>query len=358
MTATIRDAAGSLLVVGLSGTELTGLERAWLKLVRPAGIILFRRNIAEAAQSRSLLSESISYCQNFNLRCVDIEGGTVDRLRDAMAPMPSAQAVARTGKPALMRRHGELIAKEASAFGFNTTLAPVLDLALPESAAVMGTRAVSPNPLHVVTYARNLLAGLAAQGVVGCGKHFPGLGGGTLDSHLETPKISRSWTQLWSEDLVPYQQLARDLPMVMVNHAAYPQTRGGELPATASVFWITTVLKKRIGYKGLIFSDDMEMGGILKAAPIEEAVVLAVRAGIHLMEICHSPELILRGFEALIAEAERSAVFRKLLIERAAISGRLRKARFGNPMTRALSEKQLAALRGEVKMFTAKVEGS
>jgi beta-N-acetylhexosaminidase len=102
----------------------------------------------------------------------------------------------------------------------------------------------------------------------------------------------------------------------------------------------------------------MEMGGILKAAPIEEAVVLAVRAGIHLMEICHSPELILRGFEALIAEAERSAVFRKLLIERAAISGRLRKARFGNPMTRALSEKQLAALRGEVKMFTAKVEGS
>jgi beta-N-acetylhexosaminidase len=146
--------------------------------------------------------------------------------------------------------------------------------------------------------------------------------------------------------------------MVMVNHAAYPQTRGGELPATASAFWITTVLKKRIGYKGLIFSDDMEMGGILKAAPIEEAVVLAVRAGIHLMEICHSPELILRGFEALIAEAERSAVFRKLLIERAAISGRLRKARFGNPMTRALSEKQLAALRGEVKMFTAKVEGS
>jgi beta-N-acetylhexosaminidase len=257
-----------------------------------------------------------------------------------------------------MRRHGELIAREALAFGFNTTLAPVLDLALPVSAAVMGSRVTSPNPLHVVTYARNLLAGLAAQGVVGCGKHFPGLGGGTLDSHLETPKISRSWTQLWSEVLVPYQQLARDLPMVMVNHAAYPQTRGGELPATASAFWITTVLKKRIGYKGLIFSDDMEMGGILKAAPIEEAVVLAVRAGIHLMEICHSPELILRGFEALIAEAERSAVFRKLLIERAAISGRLRKARFGNPMTRALSEKQLAALRGEVKMFTAKVEGS
>jgi beta-N-acetylhexosaminidase len=360
MTVTIRGAAGSLLVVGLSGTELTGLERAWLKLVRPSGIILFRRNIVEAGQTRALFSESISYCQNFNLRCVDIEGGTVDRLRDAVAPMPSAQTVAQTaigaGKPALMRRHGELIAKEALAFGFNTTLAPVLDLARPESAAVMGTRAASPNPLDVVTYVRNFLAGLTAQGVVGCGKHFPGLGGGTLDSHLETPSIGRSWAELWREDLVPYRQLARDLPMAMVNHASYPKTRGGDCPATASAFWITTVLKKRIGYKGLIFSDDMEMGGILKAAPIEEAVILALRAGIHLMEICHSPELILRGYEALIGEAERSATFRKLLIERAAISARLRKARFGYPMTMALSAKRLMALRDEIKMFVAKIE--
>jgi beta-N-acetylhexosaminidase len=98
------------------------------------------------------------------------------------------------------------------------------------------------------------------------------------------------------------------------------------------------------------------MGGILKAAPIEEAVILAVRAGIHLMEICHSPELILRGFEALIAETERSAAFRKLLLERASISGRLRKARFGNPIARAFSVKRFAALRGEVQMFAAEVE--
>jgi len=362
MTATIRQAAGSLLVVGLSGMELTGLERAWLKLVGPSGIILFRRNITEAAQARTLLSESTGYCQNFNLRCVDIEGGAVDRLRDAVAPMPSAQAVAQaaiqTGKIALMRRHGELIAKEVSAFGFNTTLAPVMDLALPESAAVMGTRAVSSNHLDVVTYARNFQAGLAAHGVAGCGKHFPGLGGGTLDSHLETPVITRSWKELWREDLVPYQQLAAELPMVMVNHAAYPKTRGGNTPATASAFWITTVLQKRIGYRGLIFSDDMEMGGILKAAPIEEAVILAVRAGIHLMEICHSPELILRGYEALITEAERSAPFRKLLLERAEVSGRLRKARFNKPPTRALSAKQLTKLRDEVKVFAAEIQRS
>src|ERR1700722_8395950 len=98
MTTNIRQAAGSLLVVGLSGTELTGLERAWLKLIRPSGIILFRRNIADAKQTRALLTEATSYCNDANLRCVDIEGGTVDRLREAAAPMSSAQAVAQTGK--------------------------------------------------------------------------------------------------------------------------------------------------------------------------------------------------------------------------------------------------------------------
>ena len=140
----MRQAAGSLLVVGLGGTELTGLERAWLKLVRPAGVILFRRNIADARQTRALLDEAAALCTAKSLRCVDVEGGTVDRLRDALAPMPSAQAVARRrgklGGSGLAREHGELVAQAVKAFGFNTTLAPVLDLALPESAQVMGTR--------------------------------------------------------------------------------------------------------------------------------------------------------------------------------------------------------------------------
>ena len=249
MTTTLRHAAGSLLVVGLSGTELTGLERAWLRLVQPAGIILFRRNIADARQTRALLSEAIDLCAPNCLRCVDVEGGTVDRLRDALAAMPSAQAVAvaarKTGRTALIREQGELIAQGAKAFGFNTTLAPVLDLALADSAGVMGTRSVAADAGGVVAYARNFLAGLAAHGVAGCGKHFPGLGGGTRDSHFETPKIRRGWRELWSEDLKPYRELGDELPMVMVNHAAYPHSPGKERPASASPFWITTVLRKR-----------------------------------------------------------------------------------------------------------------
>ena len=226
------------MVVGLSGTELTTLERAWLKLVRPAGIILFRRNIADAAQTRALLDEATALCAPHSFRCVDLEGGTVDRLRDALAPMPSAQAVALAARShrqdRLAREHGELIARAVKAFGFNTTLAPVLDLALPESAGVMGTRAAAATAEGVIDYARDFLAGLAAHGVAGCGKHFPGLGGGTLDSHLETPaSIARLRADL-AEDLVPYRELRHELPMVMVNHAAYPETPGKDRPASVS----------------------------------------------------------------------------------------------------------------------------
>lgn len=360
MTTSLRHAAGSLLVVGLSGAELTNLERAWLKLVRPAGIILFRRNIHDPAQTRALLAEATALCAAHSFRCVDVEGGTVDRLRDALAPMPSAQAVmqaaTKTGMVGLIREQGELVAQCVKAFGFNTTLAPVLDLALPESAAVMGTRAAARTADGVVAYVRDFFAGLAARDVVGCGKHFPGLGGGTLDSHLETPTIERSWRELWTEDLVPYRELRDQLPMIMVSHAAYPRTPGKHRPASASAFWITTVLRKRIGYRGIVLSDDLEMGGILKFMPMEQAVVAAVRAGMDLMEVCHSPELIMRAYEALITEAERSAQFRTLLLARARQIARRRATLFARGVPRVLSSRQFEALRGKIQRFGEKVK--
>jgi len=359
MTASLRRAAGSLLVVGLGGTELTGLERAWLKLVRPMGIILFKRNIADARQTRALLKEATGLGGAHALRCVDVEGGTVDRLRDALAPMPSAQAVARAAfkskRIQLAQEHGELIAQAVRAFGFNTTLAPVLDLGLPESAEVLGTRTAAATAAGVVEYARAFLRGLAAQGVVGCGKHFPGLGGGTRDSHLETPAIRRRGREIWRDDLEPYRVLRDELPMVMVNHAAYLETPGKSRPASVSPYWIRTVLRGRIGYRGIAFSDDLEMGGILKFMPIEEAVVASVRAEMDLMEICHSPELILRAYEALIAEGERSAAFRAMLLARAKRTERLRAKLFAGGVSKALTPKQFDALRQRILRFGEKV---
>jgi beta-N-acetylhexosaminidase len=351
MTMNLRQAAGSLLVVGLESAEITCLERAWLKLVRPAGIILFRRNIVDVPQTRTLLNEATALCATNSFRCVDVEGGTVDRLRDALAPMPSAQAARQAGKVGLAQIQGELVARGVKAFGFNTTLAPVLDLALPVSAGVMGTRAAAATAAGVVEYGREFLAGLKARGVVGCGKHFPGLGGGTLDSHLETPTIRREFRDLWREDLAPYRELRDELPMVMVNHAAYPETPGKNQPASVSRYWITTVLRKRIGYRGHIFSDDMEM----KAMPMEEAAVASVRAGMDLLEICHTPELILRAYESLIVEGERSAAFANLLLARARGTARARAKLFGGGAPKAPTAKQFEALRVRILRFRERV---
>jgi beta-N-acetylhexosaminidase len=351
----LRLALGSLMVVGISGSELTSFERTWLRLIQPSGIILFRRNIVSAAQTRALLADATSRCAPHPFRCVDVEGGSVDRLRDALAPIPSAQSVFNSGKPALMRQHGELIARATLAFGFNTTLAPVLDLALPASSAVMGTRTTSPNPEGVISYAHNFLAGLRAHNVIGCAKHFPGLGGGTLDSHLETPSIHRNFPTLWSEDLAPYRALHPQLPMVMVNHAAYPETPSKQTPATASPFWATKILRKKIGYKGIIFSDDLEMGGILKHLPISEAAIAAIQSGIDLIEICHSPELILAAYESLLHEAERSAAFRNIILSRAAHLSRHRARLFKKPTPKPLTATQFESLRTRILKFNEQI---
>lgn len=362
MTQNLRKAAGSLLVVGLGATELTGLERAWLRLVRPGGVILFRRNITDAPQTRALLAEATEFCTPHAVRYVDVEGGTVNRLRNALAPIPSAQAVAtamkRARKPAFAREHGQLIARAVKAFGFNTTLAPVLDLALPESAEVMGTRAPAFAPGEVVAYGRAYLAGLARQRIAGCGKHFPGLAGAASDTHFETPEIHRTWQQLWEEDLEPYRALRAEMPIVMMNHAAYPETPAKNVPASASSFWITEVLRKRIGYKGIILSDDLEMGGILKFMSIDEAAIAAIRAGSDLLEICHSAELILRSYEALITEAERSAAFRKLLLAVARETARKRAKLYSSKVSPALNAKQLDALRQRILRFSDTVTAS
>ncbi len=352
----LRASVGSLMVVGLSATELTSFERTWLRLVQPSGIILFRRNIQSAAQTRSLLADATSLCAPHAFRCVDVEGGTVDRLRDALAPSPSAQSVFNTGKPALMRQHGELIARSIRAFGFNTTLAPVLDLALPASSTVMGTRSTSPNTDGVIAYAQNFLAGLRAHNVVGCGKHFPGLGGGTLDSHHDTPAIHRTFQQLWSQDLAPYRALHAELPMIMVNHAAYPGTPSKQTPATASSFWTSTILRKRLKYKGIIFSDDLEMGGILKFLPISQAAITAIHSGIDLIEICHSPELILASYESILREAERSSAFRTLLLSRANHLARQRSRLFNKPTPKPLTATQFESLRTRILKFRELIE--
>ena len=181
----------------------------------------------------------------------------------------------------------------------------------------MSSRAVSADPKQVIIYAREFLAGLKAAAVIGAAKHFPGLGEANLDTHHELPNVEKSWKKLWAEDMVPYRTMRRELPMVLVGHASYPGVTAKGTPASLSKKWIAGVLRKRIGYRGLIVSDDMEMGGVLAAAPIEQAAVEFIRAGGDLCLICRQEDFVLRAHEALLKEAARDRRFSARILESA-----------------------------------------
>ena len=176
---------------------------------------------------------------------------------------------------------------------------------------------MSANPKEVVNYAREFLRGLADAGVLGCGKHFPGLGEANLDTHHELPSVEKPFKKLWEQDLVPYRIMRRELPFVMISHAAFPAVTKDRSPASLSKKWITEVLRKKISYRGLICSDDLEMGGVLSAAPIEEAAIGHIRAGGDLALICHQEDLVLRAHEAMIRESERDRGFARRVQESA-----------------------------------------
>ena len=341
---------GQILIVGFDAVEMTPRLNSLLTRLQPAGVILFARNISHAEQTRRLLRECQKCVATPLFACVDLEGGAVDRFRDALGAAPSAAEVFSTGDRILFRKHGEIIGANCRALGFNVDFAPVLDLAFEASRSVMGSRAVSADPREVVTYAREFFAGLQAAKVMGCGKHFPGLGEGNLDSHHELPVIEKPMKKLWAEDLLPYRTLRRQLPMVMVSHAAYPQVTRDRTPASLSKVWITDILRKRIGYRNLIVSDDLEMGGVLSAAPVGEAAVEFVRAGGDLCLICHREDYVLQAHEELTRTAERDSKFARRVAEAA---GRVqafkrksatmlnvgRSARATRPLTSAMVEK-------------------
>ena len=315
MKSTAQLQLGQLLIIGFDGTEMSTPLASLLKRIQPAGVILFARNIVSAEQTHRLLKECQAQVGAPLLRCVDLEGGKVDRLRDAIGPAPSPADVFASGNRKLFRAHGRVIGENCRVVGFNVDFAPALDLALHASKSVMSTRAVSADPRQVITYARAFLAGLGDEGVLGCGKHFPGLGEGTLDSHHELPVIEKAWKKLWRQDLTPYRTLHRELPFVMVSHAAYPAVTRENTPASQSKKWITDILRKKIRYHGLIASDDLEMGGVLSAAPIEKAAAQFVGAGGDLCLICHKQEFVTRSYEELQRQATDDRAFAKRAAE-------------------------------------------
>jgi beta-N-acetylhexosaminidase len=314
----IRASIGQLLIIGFDGTEMSPRLASLLTRLQPAGVILFARNINRGEQTYTLLKNCQTCVSTPLFTCVDMEGGQVDRFRNVVGSAPSAADVFATGIRRLFRKHGKVIGESCRALGFNTDFAPVVDLAFEASKTVMSSRAVSADPKEAVVYAREFLSGLRSANVVGSAKHFPGLGEANLDTHHELPSVNKSWKELWAADLYPYRTMRRELPMILISHANYPAVTHDQRPASLSRKWISDVLRNRIGYRGLIASDDLEMGGVLKAAPIEQAAVEHIRAGGDLCLICHIEEYVTRSYEELVKTAEREPKFARRVKESAA----------------------------------------
>jgi beta-N-acetylhexosaminidase len=345
------------MVMGFDGTELSARLRTMLATFQPGGLVLFKRNIEAAAQTHSLLRQIEKTSAVPLFRCIDMEGGTVDRFRDVIARIPAPYDVARTGSVKLFREHGELIGSELRALGFNTDFSPCVDLRLPESVGVMGSRTVSSDPREVVRYAREFLKGVRNAHILGCGKHFPGLGGANLDSHHALPSVARTWKQVWYQDLVPYRELRRDFPFVMVAHVSYPRITRTNSSASLSKKWITRVLREKIGYRGLVISDDLDMGGVLNSIPIEDAAVETLRAGSDMFLVCQKEENVWRAFEAVLQRAERDKPFAASLASKAKrmIAFKARSAEVQAKFAPSPDQTKVEALRRRVWEFAEEV---
>ncbi len=298
-----------MLIMGYDGLKVDSKLRTMLNTLQPGGVILFARNIETPQQTWRLLKDSQATTPVPMFLCADLEGGTVDRLKNVIAPVPSVRQVFSSGDRKLFRMHGHILGLEARALGFNTDFTPVFDLGLPASETVLGPRTASADPKDVIVYARECLKGLKSANVLGCGKHFPGLGEANLDTHHELPAIVKPWKKLWAEDLAPYRELHRQIPFVMVAHAAYPEVTKNNLPASLSKKWMKDILRDKIGFRNLIISDDLEMGGVLAAGSIEEVSVETLRAGADMFLVCHNQELVWRGYEAVLRAAEKDRKF-------------------------------------------------
>jgi beta-N-acetylhexosaminidase len=348
---------GQLLTIGFEPAEMTVGLRALLTRIQPAGVILFARNVITPAQTHQLLQDCQACVAKPLFTCVDMEGGRVDRFRAAIGSFPSAADVFASGNRRLYRQHGRLIGNACRTLGFNTDFAPVLDLALEASRTVMSSRAVSPDPRQVVIYAREFLMGLKSAGVIGSGKHFPGLGEADLDTHHELPNVQASYKKLWRDDLFPYRALKRELPMVLIGHANYPAVTKDAGPASLSKKWITDVLRKKIGYRGLVVSDDMEMGALLKAAPIGQAAVEFVRAGGDLCLICRQEDFVTNAFNTLTHEAGRDKRFARRVNESVERMLKFKeKSRDLKPRIPAPTPEKIERLKQQLADFVARIK--
>jgi len=298
-----------LLIVGCEGLELTAEERRILRRLQPGGLILFQRNVETAEQLHALVGDLRSLCGDA-LLYVDAEGGRVDRLRHVAGNAPSGAALARS-RPAVAERAGHWVGEALGHFGFDVDLAPVVDLDRGEIANALDERYLGATPRAVVARAGAFLRGLHSAGVAGCLKHFPGLGAARMDTHREGAPIALAAGEL-ERDLAPFAALFDQARMVMASHASYPALDPESRPATLSPPIATDLLRRRLGFKGVLVSDDLEMGALGVWGDLSRRTAAALAAGCDVLPVCRNlaacPEVAAAiGSPALRARREEAA---------------------------------------------------
>lgn len=305
---TTEEKIGQLFVIGLPGPALDDAALALLDEVRPGGVCLFSRNIRDAEQTRELNDAIRSRLSVEPILCLDQEGGLVDRLRRILTPMPSASQIS-TAEDAI--QFGNFVAEAVRILGFNLNFAPVVDVAMQSDqvgANGLYSRIFGADAAETAGLAGAFLEAMQDSGCVGCVKHFPGLGKTVVDSHEELPFVEASEDLLEREDLLPFSRLIETgtAKTVMAAHAAYTASRlqhadqnGKLLPSSLNSRFISGLLRETLGFDGVVFTDDLEMGAILKNYGIGEACVMALSAGCDMLAICADRGRIREGYDAV-----------------------------------------------------------
>ncbi len=301
------------VMLDLEGTALTETERRLLSHPRAGGVILFTRNFESLGQLTELVREIHALRTPRLLVAVDHEGGRVQRFREGFTRLPAA---ARFGEqydrnPArgreLARMAGWLMAAELRAVGVDFSFAPVLDLAHGVS-GVIGDRAFHRDPEVVADLAHHYMSGMQHAGMAAVGKHFPGHGGVREDSHLALPVDRRTPADLYT-DILPFERMVRfGLAGIMPAHVVYE--RCNPLPAGFSSYWLRGELRDRLGFEGVIFSDDLSMAGAECMGDYPDRARAALKAGCDMVLVCNHPEQAARVLDALDDEPDPASIAR------------------------------------------------
>lgn len=311
---------GRHLFIGFRGTTLDSANRQLLDTVQPGGIVLFARNVDSEPQLRELTRLLRTQIASHPIIAIDQEHGRVNRLRPIVGELPTIATLKAAGRTAVTE-FGQASGQILRACGIELNFAPVVDLELFDAGTdnALQERCWGRTAAEVIAWAGAFLDGMQASGVAGCLKHFPGLGGSRQDSHEELPTVDRSRSELLAEDIAPYRALHARVRAIMVGHAHYPALDGASpKPASVSNTIMTDLLRRQIGFGGLILTDDLEMGAIRRYGELATVVVEALNAGADALLVCHEPACILAAHEALIKAAENGAVSPVRLAESAA----------------------------------------